>query len=258
MLIDTHCHLQYLDQNNVDSIIENAFKNKIEKIIAIAVQTKDINILLNYCKKYKGKIYCTIGQHPCNVDDYKPTSKELCDIVFNNKDYIVGIGETGLDYYVRKNPFHLFRQRQLLQTHIEVACETKLPIIIHNRNSDKDIHKMIKAGVKNGLTGIIHCFNASEDFMHKMTDLGFYISIAGIVTFERAGNLPKIVKKIPLDKLLVETDSPYLAPVPKYKEINEPANVLHTANRIADIIGISRGELHRITTRNAKTIFNIK
>jgi TatD DNase family protein len=256
MIIDTHCHLDYFDINFVNDLIDRAKQNNVEKMITICTEIDKIDNIINFVDQFSGTIFASLGQHPCNVDNVEISSEILSKIIDAHKNKIVGIGETGLDYYHNKNEDHLMRQKQSFQDHIEVAAKYNLPLIIHNRNSDDDVAEMLKNGVKNfGCRGVIHCFTATESFMEQMVDIGFYISISGIITFKNSLDLQQIVKKIPLNRLLIETDSPYLAPAPHRGKKNEPSFVKHTADFLADHLGIERSEFYQLTTQNAIDVF---
>ncbi len=258
MIIDTHCHLDYFEDKEIDFIVERAKQNNVEKIITICTKISEFNNICKYPTLFPKTIYCSIGQHPCNVDNFEDTFENISKIIDDNKNIIVGIGETGLDYFHSTEAVHIQKQKEVFCLHTQISAKYNLPLIIHNRNSDDDVYEILKEAVeKLGCRGIIHCFTASEDFMQKMIELGFYISIAGIVTFKNALQLQQIVKKIPLEKLLIETDSPYLAPVPFRGKKNEPSFVKHTSEFLANHLGIPQDEFNKITTNNALKVFKL-
>lgn len=258
MIVDTHCHLDYFTDTEVIDLVGRARDVGIEKMITISTDISKFDRILKYTKDFSKTVYCSIGQHPCNVDDFSFDAGQMANIIESFGDAVVGVGETGLDYFHSLDNEHIARQKRSLKMHIEIAARYDLPLIIHNRNSDDDVYEILKKGVEEfGCRGLIHCFTAAEDFMQKMIDLGFYISIAGIVTFKNATELQNIVKKIPLNRLLIETDSPYLAPVPNRGKKNEPSFIRCTADFLADHLGILRPEFDKITTQNALKVFNL-
>ncbi len=258
MIIDTHCHLDYFDKNEIEDLVFRAKQNGVEKMITISTKINEFDNILSIANQFNNIVFLSLGQHPCNVDEAEITAEKLSLIIDKNRDKIVGIGETGLDYYHNQDLAHIDRQKQSFRVHMEVAAKYNLPLIIHNRNSDNDVADMLKDGVKNlGCRGLIHCFTATESFMEQMLDIGFYISIAGIITFKNAIDLQQIVKKIPLNRILIETDSPYLAPTPHRGKKNEPSFVKCTADFLADHLGIERSEFYKITTQNAIDVFKL-
>ncbi len=258
MIIDTHCHLDYFDNIESVNVINRALQNNVNKMITISTEIDKIDQIIGYTKQFNNIVFASLGQHPCNLDNIDITIDKLSNLLEKNIDKIVGIGETGLDYYHSQDETNILKQKKSFQAHIEVASKYNLPLIIHNRNSDNDVAEILIDGFKNfNSRGVIHCFTATESFMKKMIDIGFYISIAGIITFKNAINLQEIVKKIPLNRLLIETDSPYLAPTPHRGKKNEPSFIVHTANFLADHLGINRTEFYELTTNNANNLFNL-
>ncbi len=254
-IIDTHCHLDLIEQKGLklEEIIENAQQNNVKILQTICTRVTEIENLLNYTKKY-GFIYASAGIHPCNVSDQpKISAAEIVKICQANPK-IIGIGETGLDYYHDKSSIAL--QKNSFLEHIKASRETNLPLIIHSRDCDSDMIEILESEQKNGrFPALLHCFSSAPELAQKAIDLGIYISISGIVTFKNATTLQEIVKNLPLEFLLVETDSPYLAPLPHRGKINQPAFTRHVVEFIAELKGVSGEEIARKTTENFFKIF---
>lgn len=254
MIIDTHAHLN-LDplKGNLDNVIRNAKESNIAGIVTVCTSLEDYQDLKLISNKYD-MVFNSIGVHPCNVTAQNITStKTLCELA-DSFIKTVAFGETGLDYYHSNE--NIEAQKESFINHIKAASMLKLPVIVHTRSAEEDTISILKSEMKvNNYSGIIHCFTASYEFAKQALDLGLYISIAGIVTFKNATVLQEIIKKLPLDRLLVETDSPYLAPVPMRGKSNEPAFTAHTAKFLASLLGIDQQYLIETTTMNAKKVF---
>lgn len=208
--------------------------------------------VLDVAKKFDN-VFASVGVHPHEVKNEKVTVDELVNATKHEK--VVSIGETGLDFYYEHSP--RLEQEESFKIHIAAARETNLPVIVHTRDADADTIRILSDEMKKGkFKGIIHCFSTSFDLAEKAMDMGLYISISGIVTFKRSEELREMVKKIPLDKLLVETDSPFLAPVPYRGKTNEPAYTKYVAQCIADIKGIDLKEVAEKTTDNFFELFS--
>lgn len=253
MIIDSHCHLNMKEfHNDLDSIINNAKCNNIKGLLSISTKIEEFESISNISNNYDN-IWYSLGIHPHNVNsDYFQLNNAV--VRYNNDNNFVGIGETGLDYYHMNSEKDL--QKRSFINHINIAREYKLPIIIHTRDADKDTIDILKNEYKKApFTGLIHCFTASEELAQEVLELGFYISISGIITFKNAENLRNTVKIIPSNKILIETDAPYLAPVPMRGKRNEPAYVSHTAKFLADLLDIKHDEFYKKTTDNFFNLF---
>ncbi len=254
-IVDTHCHLDLIEKQgaNIDEIIQNALNHNVKILQTICTRVTEIDLLLDYTKKHDF-IYASLGIHPCNVAE-QPNIKaeEILDICAKNPK-IIGIGETGLDYYHDKSAIPL--QKSSFIEHIKASQINDLPIIIHSRDADLDMMEILQSEQKNHhFPALLHCFSSSKELAEKALDLGIYISISGIVTFKNATQLQEIVKYLPLDRLLVETDSPYLAPVPFRGKTNQPAFTKYVVDFIAELKGLSVAEVTHQTTENFFTIF---
>lgn len=254
ILVDSHCHLDMLvGYDSHDNIIKRAIESNVHYMQTICTRLEDFPKILVIAENYRN-VFASIGIHPSEVREVISAS-ELINLAKN--DRVVGLGETGLDYHYNKDTTQQKLQKQSFEEHIKASCENKLPIIVHTREAEEDTYDIIASYKKTfNFLGLIHCFTASERFARKILDLGFYISVAGIVTFKNADELRSIIKFIPLDRLLVETDSPYLTPVPKRGKTNEPSYVKYVAEVISNLKGITFEECAKQTTDNFFTLFN--
>ncbi len=254
-IVDSHCHLDLIEQKGLklEDIINNCQKNNVKILQTICTRVTEIEKILSYTKKHDF-IYASLGIHPCNVKEQpKISAAELVNIC-NKNEKIIGIGETGLDYFHDKSAIDL--QKTSFLEHIKASRETNLPLIIHSRDCDLDMMEILEMEQKKGrFPALLHCFSSSEELARKALDLGIYISISGIVTFKNAQTLQRIVKDLPLESLLLETDSPYLAPSPHRGTTNQPAFTSYVAEFVAQLKGISIEELSQKTTENFLKVF---
>ena len=252
-LIDTHCHLDFETfADDLDDIIKRAQAAGVEKMITISTRMNKFSNLLNIANIYDC-VSCSVGVHPCEVEE-----EGIIDIegLLLHVDHpkVVGIGETGLDYFHDTSNAHA--QLDSFTAHIDAARESKLPLIIHSRNADDDMSSILEREMKKGsFNGVLHCFTGSMALAQKAIELGLYISISGIITFKSARELIGIVDRIPLNRLLIETDAPYLAPAPFRGKRNEPAYVTHTHQKLADIKKTSVENFAKITRENSFRLF---
>ncbi len=252
-MIDSHCHL---DQepliNNIDDIINRAKNVGIEKLLTICTTFKSFNKIKHLVKKDK-IIYGTYGIHPHEAKNDKVTS-EIIIREIKQHDKIIGIGETGLDFYYN----HSDKEDQIksFEEHIKASLELKMPLIIHSRNAESETLEVFKKYKDNKLKILMHCFTGSNEFAKDLLDFDAYFSASGIITFKNSQKLQETFKSIPLNRMLIETDSPYLAPVPNRGKQNEPSFVKYTAEKLADIKQISKSELVNATTANFNKLFN--
>jgi TatD DNase family protein len=254
MLVDSHCHLNYKGlYESVDDVVARARNAGVGTMLTINTRLSEFDEVLGIARKFDD-IYCSVGVHPHEAENHPEVA--VAQLIERAQDpLVVAIGETGLDYYYDHSPRD--QQQDSFRTHIAAARESGLPIIIHTRDADDDCAQILEEEMgKGAFTGVIHCFTASAAFARKALVLGLYISISGIVTFKTAEELRDIVREVPLDRLLIETDAPFLAPVPKRGKTNEPAFVAHVAARVAEIKGIGIAELENITARNFFDLFS--
>jgi TatD DNase family protein len=246
-MIDTHCHLDMLSLE--EDILESV--GRLDYLLTIGCDNQEIYKAIEFTKKFDN-IYASIGYHPYDIGDISEKDIENLAKLYKNNSKVVAIGECGLDFYRDKTPKNL--QEKFFRLQIELAKELKLPIIIHSREADADIERILSeyAPFENG--GIMHCFGGSLRLMEATLEMGFYISFAGNITYPKADNLREIAKKVPLDRLLLETDSPFLAPQKVRGKPNKPSNIFYTLEFVANLLGISSLELEKITDENAKRL----
>ncbi|MEM7209059.1 MAG: TatD family hydrolase [Pseudomonadota bacterium] len=249
-LVDSHCHINFEGLNErLPDVLSNAKNNQVSHIVAISVDMDNYPRVQEIAESH-ANIFCSVGVHPNTAPDgsegFEPTTNQLIELAQNPN--VVGIGETGLDYF--RNEGDLDWQRERFRRHIDAGRETNLPIIVHTREAARDTLKMLREENVGDATGVIHCFTEDWAFAQAAMDLGFYISFSGIVTFKSAKQIQEVAAKAPIDRILVETDAPYLAPVPYRGKTNEPAFVKHTAEFVAELRGISVEEVAEKTTQN--------
>lgn len=253
MLIDSHCHLDYLQrENDLEEVVERARRAGVGRMVTICTKLSEFETVRAIAQRFPD-VDCSAGVHPHEAgEEGQETPDKLLELA--GLPEVVGIGETGLDYYYEHSPRDA--QQRSFRAHIAAARETRLPLIVHARDADADTVEILKEEHAKGVfPGVIHCFTAGPELAAAALEIGFYISLAGIVTFKNAEALRETTRKVPLDRLLVETDSPYLAPVPKRGKPNEPAYVVHTAERLAELFAISAEELARATSENFRKLF---
>jgi len=253
-MIDSHCHLDFKEfEKDLNKVLNNAQKQNVIGIQTICTKITEFNKILKLATKYKN-IWCSVGTHPHNAKEEKNITKQEIIDLCNNKN-VIGIGETGLDYFYENSKRTI--QKESFIKHIQVSQETKLPLIVHARDADKDIIKILhKEYNKKKFSGVIHCFTSTYELAKAALEIGFYISFSGIITFKNAENIREICKKIPIEKVLIETDSPYLAPVPYRGKRNEPSFVKETLVKISEIKNVPIYKLEKITTENFFNLFN--
>ena len=258
-IVDSHCHLNFDDfKDDLDNVIQNAKEMDVDYMLSISVNLEKFEEIYNLTQKYKN-VWCTTGVHPNNVPkklDIQNITKLKSQLLKNLlKKKVVGIGETGLDYY--RSLENKQNQIDFFETHMQVSGETNSPTVIHTSNADEDTIFFLNQFVKKyNSSGLIHCFSSGKSLANCALDNGFYISFSGLITFDRADEIRKIVKYVPLNKILVETDSPYLAPVPKRGKRNEPAFTKYTLEQIAKIKKIDTEEVANVTTKNFFNLFS--
>ena len=251
--IDSHCHLDCEEfQSEFDAVIERAQRVGVTHMTTISISLKTFPNTLKIAEKVPF-IYATVGIHPHEAEKEKDTTYEdLAERAKHPK--VIGIGETGLDYFYEHSPKEL--QQKLFRLHIKVARDFGLPLIVHTRDADDDCLRILQEEMALGtFKGLIHCFTASAAFADEVLKLGFYISISGIATFKKALELREIVKNLPLERLLIETDSPYLAPIPHRGKRNEPSFVVHVAEAIAELKDCELSKVAEQTTKNYFDLF---
>lgn len=253
MLVDSHCHLDFPDfEAERDEVISRAGAAGVELMVTISTRVKRLDALLAIADQYEN-VYCTVGTHPHNAaEETEITADALVELSRHPK--VVGIGEAGLDYFYDNSPRDL--QAQGFRRHIEAARTTGLPLVIHARDADDDVSAILREETgKGAFPFILHCFSSGPALARTGVELGGYISFSGILTFKKSEALREIARSAPHDRLLVETDAPYLAPVPHRGKRNEPAFVAHTAAVLADAIELSQEDVANLTTENFFRLF---
>ena len=252
-MIDSHCHLDHEPLfNDLGNILKRSKEVGIEKLLTICT-TFESFVKIKQLVKKDDIIYGTYGIHPHEAKNDKVTKKLIIDEI-NANEKIIGIGETGLDFYYnfsdKKDQITSFEE------HIKASIELKIPLIIHSRNAEDEMLEIFNEYKKHDLKILMHCFTGSKKFAESLLDLNVYFSASGIITFKNATDLQETFKSIPLEKTLIETDSPYLAPVPNRGKKNEPSFVRFTAEKLAEIKDIPLSELVKSTTSNFNKLFN--
>jgi TatD DNase family protein len=237
----------------LDEIIDNFTKNNVKFVNNICTNIDDAEETINISNIYENVFY-SIGHHPEEVDKKMIAIEDLSKYVNGKK--IIGIGESGLDYHYKDDTTNKNKQKKSFEIHIEVARQSKLPLVVHSRDADADMMEMLTSEMKNGdFDFVLHCFCSGEDLAFRGLDLGGYVSFSGIVTFKNALEVQSIAKKIPLDRIMVETDAPFLAPVPFRGKVNQPAYVKNTAEFLGNLLNIGFEEIQDITSRNFFNLF---
>jgi len=256
MLIDSHAHIQgkeYAAER--EAVIARACQAGVEKIIAVGgAGDMTSNAEAVALAESFPNIYATVGMHPHDAKDVgEEELRELRELTSHSK--VIAVGETGLDYYYNHSPHDV--QRRVFTHFIHMARDTGLPLVVHERDAAQETTELLRSEGGTELRGVIHCFTGDYDAACAYLDLGFYLSFTGIITFKNAGPLRDVVRKVPLERMLVETDSPFLTPVPHRGKRNEPAYVRFVAETIAEIKGMALEEVAQRTTRNVQDLFKI-
>ncbi|MFH2011129.1 MAG: TatD family hydrolase [Pseudomonadota bacterium] len=253
MLVDSHAHLD-LPEFNVDrkEVIDRAKKNGLDYILNIGINSESCSDTIKLADSHDF-IYASIGVHPHDAKNINENTYSILKSLAKNKK-VIAFGEIGLDFYRNLSSKNI--QIKRFREQINLASELKLPVIIHNRDAHKETLEILKEEGAKNLGGIIHCFSGDYSMAKCCIDMGFYVSIPGTVTFPKAVELREIVKRLPLSKILIETDCPFLTPVPYRGKRNEPSYVKYTAENIASIKGISFEEVAEVTSKNFKDLFS--
>ncbi len=256
MFIDSHCHLDLIDpdQNgeNLPELLNSARDNKVDAMLCVSISLESFPRMLSLITPYP-QVYGSVGVHPTHDCENEPEVDQLIALADNPK--IIAIGETGLDYFHCEGD--MTWQQERFRRHIAASKVTGKPLIIHTREAKVDTIKLMQDENAQDARGVMHCFVEDWQTAKAAMDLGFYISFSGIVTFKNAKELKEVAKQVPLDRLLIETDSPYLAPAPNRGKTNQPAYVKHVAEHIAQLRNTSTEEIARISSDNFYTLFNI-
>jgi len=254
MLVDSHCHLDFPDlAADLDSVMALMQKNQVAQALCVSVTLEDFPKVRAIAEKYP-HVFASVGVHP----DYEGVSEASPEILVALADHpkVVAIGETGLDYFRLKGDLEW--QRERFRNHIRAARLCRKPLIIHTREAAEDTIRIMHEEGADQAGGVMHCFTESWAVAEAALDLGFYISFSGIVTFKNATALKEVARKVPLERMLIETDSPYLAPVPHRGKTNQPGFVIHVAEEIAKLRDVPFDQVAAMTTNNFLRLFNVK
>lgn len=254
MLIDTHSHIDMVNfETRFDEVIQKAKDYGVEKIVIPGVEPKGFERIACLCEKYQN-VYGAVGVHPEEVNSFDEEAQELMKQYLKSPK-IIAVGEIGLDYYWDKSQVEL--QKEIFEKQILIAKEAGKPVLVHDREAHLDSFEILKKTKANEVGVVMHCFSGSPEFAMECVREGFYIALGGVVTFKNAKKVKEVAKIVPLDRLLLETDAPYMAPVPFRGKENEPAYVKLVAEEIAQLRGISFDEVAEATTANAKKLLNL-
>ncbi len=255
MLVDSHCHLDFDDfGDDLAGVVERAQRAGVVRMVTVCTRPSRLSETLAIAERF-AQVYVAVGVHPHEASG-EPTVTTDALVAMADHPRIVAIGETGLDFHYDHSPRP--QQRERFRQHIAAAKRTGLPLVVHTRSADDETISLLEeegAG-REPLTGVIHCFSGGRALAEAAVSWGFYVSFSGILTFKAAEELRDIARHVPIERLLVETDAPYLAPVPKRGKRNEPAFVAHTAERLAALKGMETPELARLTSENFFALFS--
>jgi TatD DNase family protein len=253
MLIDSHCHLDFPDfESELDAIVERAVAAGVGGMLTICTHVRRFDRIRAVAERFEN-VCCSVGTHPHYAD--KERDVTLDEILAHAKEpRVVAIGEAGLDYHYDNSP--IADQENGLRLHIAAARETGLPLVIHSREADEHMSRVLQEEMAKGaFKAVLHCFTGGRELAFRGIDLGLYVSFSGVLTFKNSQDLRAIAADLPADRILVETDAPYLAPIPRRGKRNEPAYVAHTAKALAETRGVSEAEIADITTANFFRLF---
>lgn len=251
MFIDSHCHINFPDlAANIDQHLAAMAENKVTHALCVAVNLPELPSVLALADAH-ANIFASVGVHPDYEDTVEPSVEQLVELAKHPK--VVAIGETGLDYFRLQGDLEW--QRERFRVHIRAAKQAGLPLIIHTRSSAADTLRILQEEGADEVGGVLHCFTETWEMAQAAMELGFYISFSGIVTFKKAVELQDVARRVPLNRMLIETDSPYLAPVPFRGKQNQPAWVRHVAESIADLRGVSVNQIADASSTNFFKLF---
>lgn len=254
-LVDSHCHLDRLDltiyQGDLDRAMLAARDAGVSHMLCVAISKDKLADVLDIAQRY-ANVYASVGVHPLEHKELDISAEHLARLARHPK--VVAVGESGLDYHYADNKQE---QRLSFRAHLEAASESEKPVIVHSRAAQQDTLDLLREALDRETGGVMHCFTESWEMARQALDMNMYISFSGIITFNNAHELREVVKKVPLDRMLIETDSPYLAPVPNRGKPNEPKYLLHVAQCVAELKGLPLEEVARVTSANFFDLFPI-
>ena len=253
-IVDSHCHLDFdTFADELDAVVGRARDAGVCRMVTICTKVSEFERILAVAERFDD-VFCSVGVHPheAGTEGGVPLAQL---VAYAEHPKVVGIGESGLDYFYDNAPREA--QQESFRTHIRAARETGLPLIVHSRDADQDMADMLEEGYREGAyPGVLHCFTGGPELARRAVDIGFYVSLSGIITFKSAEEIRETVRGLPMERLLVETDAPYLAPIPMRGKRNEPAYVAHTHAVLAGVVDMEEGVLARLTTENFLTLFS--
>ena len=253
MIIDSHCHLDYEPLSlSLDAVVDRAKKEGVEYLLTISTKDNKYKNILNIINNFEN-VYGTYGIHPHETENNQVNKQRIIKEVMNF-DKIIGIGETGLDFFYN----HSNRDSQIIsfKAHIEASIELKRPIIIHSRNAEKETFDILNSYKSSDLKILMHCFTGSLEFAQKLMTINAFFSASGIITFNNSNDLQNTFRSIPKERLLIETDSPFLAPIPMRGKKNEPSFIKYTINKLSKLKNMTDKEIIKITTNNFDSLFS--
>jgi len=255
MIIDSHCHLDRINldryEDTLSLALDAARERDVEGFLCISISLENLQAVVDIAQANRN-VWASVGVHPLDVDSGLADVERL--LAFARQDKVVAIGETGLDYYYSQDSKAL--QQESFASHLQAAGKAKLPVVVHTRDAREDTLALIRSEGDSESAGVLHCFTEDWDMARRAMDMNYMISISGIVTFKNAESLRDVVRQVPLDRLLIETDSPYLAPVPYRGKPNQPLYVREVAEYVAELKGVSLEALAEATTSNFFRLFN--
>jgi TatD DNase family protein len=254
MLVDSHCHLDRIDlapyDGDLDAALAAAAERGISRLLCISVDRPSVDVVCDIAQRH-ANVYASVGIHPLDIAEQQESVDSLCALA--SRPRVIAIGETGLDYYYSRD--NAQAQQQSFRTHLLASKQSRKPVIVHSRDAREDTLALIREVGDPEVGGILHCFTESWEMAEQALDLNYYISFSGIITFKNAAELREVVARVPLDRLLVETDSPYLAPVPFRGKSNEPKYTREVAQCVADIKGVALEAIAEQTSANFDRLF---
>lgn len=256
MLVDSHCHLDRIDlapySGDLGAAIAAAHERGVSRMLCIGVERENAGAVCEIARRYPG-VYASVGVHPLDLKEELESVDSL--VALGDRPEVIAIGETGLDYHYSQES--MAAQHESFRTHLRAAAKLAKPVIVHSREAREDTLRLIRESADLDIGGVLHCFTENWEMARAALDLNFYISFSGIITFKNAADLREVVKQVPLDRILVETDSPYLAPIPFRGKSNEPKYTREVAQCVADLKGVAFEEIAATTTANFDRLFHL-
>ena len=254
MLVDSHCHLDRLDltpyAGDLSAAVAAAHERGVLRMLCIGIDRGNAEAVCAIARQYDG-VYASVGVHPLDIKEQQEDLAELCTLA--DRPEVIAIGETGLDYFYSAD--NAAAQQQSFRTHLQAGAQLRKPVVVHSREAREDTLAILRESCDLEIGGVLHCFTDTWDMARRALDMNFYISFSGIITFKNADELRDVVKRVPLDRLLVETDSPYLAPVPFRGKKNEPKYTREVAECVADLKGVPFEQIAEMTSANFDRLF---